>query len=71
MKHARRWLVPLVVWLVLLEGAAWIVDAATDYRYVLLDRLETAERSSTPHGLRRPDSPAGALGLSVRSRAFG
>ena len=68
MKHARRWLVPLVVWLVLLEGAAWIVDAATDYRYVLLDRLETAERSSTPHGLRRPDWPAGTLRVRVPDR---
>lgn len=68
MSGARKWLIAFVVWCVLLEGAAWIADSIWGFRYTLLDRLETAERSMTPTAEVAPDWEPHTLRVRVPDR---
>jgi hypothetical protein len=50
------------------EGAALAADALLDFRYALLDRLATAERTTRPTPVTAPDWPAGTLRVRVPDR---
>ena len=64
----RKWVLVTLAWCVVIEGGAWIADAVWGYRYTLLDRLETAERSSTPVSESDPNWEEGTLRARVPDR---
>ena len=68
MSGARKWWVALFVWCVLLEGAAWIADSFIGFRYTLLDRLASAERSITPMAETPPEWEPHTLRVRVPDR---
>lgn len=68
MSGTRKWLIALVVWCVILEGAAWIADSFFGFRYTLLDRLAQAERSMTPMAEVAPEWEPHTLRVRVPDR---
>lgn len=64
----RRASLVVLGWLVVLEGAAWVADGVWDFRYPLLDRLETAAQNAAPIGESDPDWPVGTLRVRVPDR---
>lgn len=68
MSNARKWLLALIVWSLIIEGAAWVADSVWGFRYTLLDRLASAERSMTPMGEVAPEWEPNTLRVRVPDR---
>lgn len=67
-RRLPRWIKVAALWIVLLEGGAWIADAFIDFRAPLLERLKSQPGSPEPIGERRPEWPDEQVRLRVADR---